>query len=293
MLDYRIETFLSVCNCMNYTKAAELLHITQPAVSQHIHHLENEYGTKLFLQEGKKIKLSHAGEILLDTVRTLKNDEKFMINQMNSKTREDIPLKFGTTMTIGEFIITNPLCSYIKNHPDADIQMIISNTNDLLEKLRIGEINFALVEGYYDPKIFEHMTYSTEPFIAACSSSHLFPKEPSVLEDLLDERLLLRELGSGTRDILEKNLDVKGLSVHDFRHTMEISSMHVIVHLLRQNCGISFLYKAAIKNDLEDGTLREVPLKDFHMKHDFTFIWNKHSMFDETYRSICNELKGH
>ena len=78
MLDFRVYTFLAVCEYMNYTRAAEALHITQPAVSQHIRYLENMYQVKLFLAEGKKIHLSPAGERLLHAATTLKNDEVFL-----------------------------------------------------------------------------------------------------------------------------------------------------------------------------------------------------------------------
>ena len=81
MLDFRVYTFLAVCEYMNYTRAAEALHITQPAVSQHIRYLENMYQVKLFLAEGKKIRLSPAGERLPHASTTLKNDEVFLQNR--------------------------------------------------------------------------------------------------------------------------------------------------------------------------------------------------------------------
>lgn len=102
MLDFRIYTFLTVCATMNFTKAAEQLHITQPAVSQHIRYLEELYQTKLFVHEGKKIRLSPAGEILLHTATTLKNDENVLFEQMHQPELDAVPLHFGVTMTIGE-----------------------------------------------------------------------------------------------------------------------------------------------------------------------------------------------
>ena len=78
MLDFRIETFLCVCRNMNYTHAAKELNITQPAVSQHIHHLEKEYATKLFIQDGKKIELTESGKILFQKMNQIKNDEELL-----------------------------------------------------------------------------------------------------------------------------------------------------------------------------------------------------------------------
>ena len=100
MLDFRVYTFLAVCEYMNYTRAAEALHITQPAVSQHIRYLENMYQVKLFLAEGKKIHLSPAGERLLHAATTLKNDEVFLRKQMFEGAGKGLSLRFGTTRTI-------------------------------------------------------------------------------------------------------------------------------------------------------------------------------------------------
>lgn len=291
MLDFRIHTFLSVCRHLNYTRAAEELHITQPAVSQHIAYLEKLYDIRLFFHEGKKVHLTEAGELLLSTATTLKNDELFMVKQMHQTTPLQFPLIFGVTMTIGEFVIATPLAAYLKKHPDTDVKIVLANTSDLLERLRSGEIHFTLVEGYYDASAYDSITYSTEQFIPVCSASHHFAKEPRLLTDLLKERLLVREPGSGTRDILEKNLAVKNIHTSDFTHTVEVSSMHTIIQLLKQDCGISFLYRTAIEPELENGSLKELSLQDFHMTHDFTFLWNKGSIFADSYRKICVELK--
>lgn len=291
MLDFRIDTFLAVCRHMNYTKAAEELHITQPAVSQHIRFLENYYGAKLFTLEGKKIQLTSSGELLLLNAIALKNDEKLLIDRIKNNSVVEIPPVFGVTRTIGEYIISEPLSRYMHSHPDTQVRMVIDNTADLLQKLRLGEINFALVEGYFPADEYDYLTYSMEDFIAVCSQKHVFAKEPVRLCDLLSERLLVRESGSGTRDILEKNLTVKNMSVRDFKTIAEISSMHTIVQLVMRDCGISFMYRAAVERELNNGSLREIKLSDFHMRHEFTFIWNKGSIYSEDYKKICMELR--
>ena len=121
MLDFRVYTFLAVCRHMNYTKAAEELHITQPAVSQHIRYLETLYGVRLFVSEGKKVHLSPAGERLLQAATTLKNDEAYLKELLSCVPEQAPTLRFGTTRTIGESVISTPLASYIHRHPDAGI----------------------------------------------------------------------------------------------------------------------------------------------------------------------------
>lgn len=291
MLDFRIDTFLTVCEYMNFTKAAEALHITQPAVSQHIRYLEKEYQVKLFSYEGKRIRLTPAGELLNHAAVTLKNDQRFMQEQLLLASSHKVSLSFGTTMTIGEAVISAPLAAYIKQHPNANISMTIGNTDELLHKLNSGTIHFALVEGYYDREEYDSMIYKTEPFIPVCAADHQFLEEPSLLRDLLKERILIREPGSGTRDILEKNLSVKNLRLDQFAHVTEIGNMHVILELLAQDTGITFLYKTAVEKGIQQGIYRELHLDDFHMEHDFAFIWNKGSIYSDTYRKICAEMR--
>lgn len=291
MLDFRVYTFLAVCEHMNYTRAAEMLHITQPAVSQHIRYLENMYHVKLFLSEGKKIRLSPAGERLFRAATTLKNDEVFLRKQMAEGAGRGLSLKFGTTRTIGESVISSPLAGYIHRHPDHRVSVIIGNTDELLHKLVSGEIQFALVEGYYDDMEYDSLVFKTEAFIPVCAAGHVFKKKPAYLKDLLDERLLLREPGSGTRDILEKNLDIKNIRLSDFAQITEIGSMHVILKLLEKDTGITFLYRTAVEEGLKEGTFKELTLRDFQMEHDFAFIWNKGSIYEDTYKEICRELQ--
>lgn len=292
MIDFRIQTFLAVCSCLNYTKAAKQLHITQPAVTQHIQYLEQYYNCQLFFHEGHHITLSPAGELLLHSANAYRNDDMFLKEKIEAQKSHATTLKFGTTMTIGEFVIAKPLSHFIKSHPDADIHMTIANTSELLRQLGSGKIHFALVEGYYDSAAYASMPYSTENFIAVCSGSHpiALKHEPVSISDLLSERILVREPGSGTREILERNLSTHNIQIDQFKHVTEVSGMHTIISLVEDNCGITFLYQTAVTNELANGTLVQIPLTDFAVTHDFTFLWNKDSIFQDEYIKICSQL---
>ncbi len=276
---------------MNFTSAADELHITQPAVSQHIRYLEQLYQTRLFVREGKKIELTMAGKILLSTMTVLRNDERAMIKRMQLCNNQKRKLTFGVTMTIGEYVIAEPLARYLKKHPETDIHIKSGNTTELLESLRNGDLDFALVEGYFKSDEYDTIVYQKDDFIPVCAASHVFPHDHIDLKDLLKERLILREMGSGSRDILEKNLSVHDIDVTDFASIVEVENVHTIVSLLTADCGIAFLYEAAVRNELRQGILKPIPLPAFHMTHDFTFLWNKGSAFSDEYRRVCNELK--
>ena len=278
MLAFRMETFLAVCQCMNFTRASEQLNITQPAVSQHIRYLEKHYNTKLFRYEGKKLMLTGAGEILRNASLTMKHDEISMQSEMQ-KSEEGTEIRFGATRTVGDMLMGNILEKYLREYPDADIHMVVENTQELLKRLDDGRIDFALVEGFFKKSEYDYQKYSEENYIAVCSPDHPFRKKTASIEDLFGERLLLREEGSGTREVLERYLDSQNLSTADFERTMEAGSLHTIKELTKSGCGITFLYEVAVREELRSGTLIRIPLKDFQVTHEFTFIWRRGSIY--------------
>ena len=290
MLDVRMQTFLTVCETMNYTRASEILHITQPAVSQHIHFLEEEYACRLFSYTGRKLCLTTEGKMLQHMAIVVQNDDALLKKQLAEKKITEIPIHFGVTMTIGEYVIAKPLSRFLRRYPNADVHMMIGNTEKLIAGLKSGELHFALMEGYFDKKDFDSLTYATVPFIPVCSIKHFFAQKPRILQDLTGERLLLREPGSGTRDVLEKQLAVMGMEVENFASIIEIGGMHAILQMLEEDVGISFLYKAAAETLIQKGILQEISLQDFEVKHDFAFIWEKGSSYKEMYEKVFFEL---
>lgn len=294
MLDFRVKTFLAVCRNMSYSRTAEELHITQPAVSQHIKYLELYYGVKLFRYEGRRLSLTGPGMALREYLGTMENDEQHILELFRAPQKKKEQLHFGVTRTIGEYVIAAPLSRLLRQRPDMDVRMEIDNTAVLLDHLDSGKIQFALVEGNFDHSRYEWLLFSSEPYIPICACSHQFAfdaKDRSLLlRDLTGEPLLVREPGSGTREILEQQLASHGLAVSDFARTAQIGGMHTILQMVEMDAGITFLYRSAAEKSIEAGLIREIPLKDFTVVHDFTFIWKKDSLFAEEIREKCEVL---
>ena len=288
MQDYRMETFLTACRFMNYTSTAEVLHITQPAVSQHIRFLEEYYNVKLFYYEGKKLHLTEAGILLRNSATTIKHDEIILSEQLQMAGRTK--LTFGATLTIGDFIMPEILARCLLNDKNVEVRMLVENTETLLKKIDIGELDFAVIEGYFHKAEYDYKIYSRQRYIAVCSNCHVFKQQPCAVSDLFNERIILREKGSGTREIFERYLEEKNCSIRDFARMMEIGSISAIKSLVAENCGITFLYEAAVKKELEAGILRRIDLKDFDMYNNFTMVWRKNSVFHKRYLNIFNEF---
>ncbi len=290
MLDFRMQTFLMVCKHMNYTRAAAELNVTQPTVSQHIRSLEEYYGVRLFSQSGKRMRITEAGGLLKSAATSMQHDELYLRQKLCALPGKNT-LVFGVTLTVGEYILPDAVAGYLLRRPEAEMKMVVSNTKELLRRLDSGEIDFALVEGYFAKNEYDHMVYATEPYVAVCASEHAFKKEPRVVEELLCERLLVREEGSGTREVLERYLEEKNLMVSDFSRIVEISDLCAIKKLAAANCGITFLYEAAVREELAAGSLKKIPLENFDLSHDITFIFRRNSIFAEEYRALFDELR--
>lgn len=291
MIDFRIDTFVVVCKYMNYTKAAQELHITQPAVSQHIRYLEQLYQAKLFYYNNKKISLTEVGEMLLSAAMTMKHDERYLIEQMKNYGSGIKSLTLGVTLTVGEYCIPQKIASYIKEHPGTQVKILVENTQELLQKLSEGIIDFAIVEGNFAKTEYDYECYSKQELIPVCACNHTFTYIPKLVEDLLCETVLVRERESGGREVLERSLEGKNLRLSDFDNQIEVSSIHTIKELTAEDCGITFLYEAAVLKDIAEGRLKKIVLEDFRISHDITFIWQKGSIYTEQYRALYQVLK--
>jgi len=169
MLDYRLYTFLTLCETRNYTKTAEKLNMTQPAVTQHIQFLEDYYQVKLIAGKGKDFSLTEAGKALQEYAKTLKaNSERIppLLHRIKNRAK---PLNFGATLTIGEYMIPPILYKIFKEEPETDISMVVENTDILQKMLWEGEIDFALLEGNFNRNQYQSKLISDEEFIGVCS----------------------------------------------------------------------------------------------------------------------------
>ena len=174
MLDYRTHTFLEVYRQRSFTRAAEALLITQPAVSQHVRQLEAHYGCALFTKTGRGVEPTPAADLLYQRLLAMENDER----RLRAETAElaaqptgtcTAPLIFGCTRTIADYVAPRLISTHLAAHPDASVTLRAGNTRDLVCALERGEIDFALVEGSFDRSRFAHETLSHEAYVAVAA----------------------------------------------------------------------------------------------------------------------------
>lgn len=289
MLDYRTHTFLAVCRAGSFTRAAKELHVTQPAVSQHVRQLERHYGQALFEKTGRGVEPTAAGRLLYRALTTMEDDERRLCAELDALRAEApaAPLRLGCTRTVADYVAPGLLARHLLRHPEGRVLMRTGNTHELVGLIERGEIDVALVEGAFDRRAFESEVFSRERYVAVAASG----ERPASVEDLLGRRLILREPGSGTREILERHLATRELAVTDFAGVIELASIPAIKACAAAGAGVSFLYRVAVERELADGTLVDVTPRDLAIEHDFALIWQRGSRYAERYRALLREWR--
>lgn len=287
MLDHRIYTFLTVYETKNYTQAAKQLHITQPAVSMHIRSLQEEYNTKFFIQKGKQIKITESGRQFYFVASRIKNDVQHLQHQLDqAKTQKH--LRLGTTLSVIESI-SDKLPVLYKENEQLYLHINVENTQTLLKQIDTGQIDMAIIEGNFDQDHYDSMIYQVHDFICVANKNHLFKKQINTIEDIRHEPLLIREKGSGTRDIMETIFHEKNLKLENFTIKGEIANLKALKTCLLQDIGISFFYRPVIEDELKKGTLIEVPFAEKY-QHAFYILFLKNSYYKDTYIHLAKQL---
>ncbi len=273
-MDRKIETFLTLCRTMNYRIAAEKLHLTQPAVTKQIQSLEAEYGIKLFIYDGRKLYKTPKCEILETYAQSLEYNYSQMRTSMLKMDR--IHLRIGATKTIGDYVIGPSVMKYLEN-PMHELSLTVDNTEQLLTGLDENRLDFAFIEGRFDKRKYEYRLFRVEPFMGIRKAG-VHHKERNVkesIESLLSETIIIREKGSGTREIFERDLNSYGYSLDSFSRVIELSSFRLIVEAVKGGIGISFLYGAVV--DLVDG-IEMFTVDKIETEHEFNIVSLKNTL---------------
>ena len=289
MIEKNIITFLKLVEEKNTVRCADKLHITQPAVTQHIHSLEDEYGIKLFFKEGRKLSLTEKGKEFYQMASRLYTMEQQIA--LRIKTYPQIPIRFGVTRSINEGVMPYIAGEFLEKYSHRPIEMKVNNTKTLLEELECGIIDFALIEGNFDHEKYQCMPLMDADFVGICKTGGKYSRFKSIL-DVFSAPLILREQGSGSRDIFEKVLSARGYSLNNFSKVYQFESIPVILELVNNDFGITFAYKQAAKKELESGQLSVMTESILNLHRYFYFVTLPSLPFNEEMQEIFNFLQN-
>lgn len=279
MIDYRLLTFMDLHETMNYTKTAQNLHITQPAVTQHIQYLERKYHVTLFHYEKKQLELTKEGEYLYQHALPLLYNADKLLHELHHIGDDQETIRMGASMAIGESLAPQLLSALYKRNPNLDLHLTLDHTAKLLDDVRAGSVDFALIGGLFDKAEFYTRRLRREELLLCLSVDHpLLQRKTIRIEDLLGEHVFVQATGSGTRDVLIQALAQHNRSLKCFRVTC-IDSIPIIKKLVAGGLGISFLYESVLTEELAAHKLATHKIKGFKLMREFHMIAPKHSIF--------------
>ncbi len=260
------EVFLVVVEHGSATKAAQVLHMTQSTVSRHLQALEEEFGGLLFDRSASGLTLTDLGQVLYPYTCDLLGCHARAKEELLRLRSRSGSLSVGATLSIGEYVLPRILGQFRKHNPLAEIRMRISNTAEVMDDLLHHRIDIGLVEGMIEPSAdFTVAQWTTDELILVCSPEHPFAKRVQIeIVELVEESLLCREEGSGTRQMTERALDNIGI-LPSLAFVMELGSIQAIKSAIQAGLGIAFLSRLAVLEECQSGRLVEVAIEEFHI----------------------------
>lgn len=291
MLDHRIETFIVLCDTLNYTGTAKKMCMTQPAVTQHIKYLEQYYDCKLFHYEGKQLFLTDKGKELRELALAMKSNVQKIHDQISSKEQKGKRIRLGATKSIADYIIPQAITNYMLSNRTRDVDLSTENTENLMKKLKEGSIDIAVVEGTFHKLEFECEVLREEPFLCVASPELQFFGTVS-LEELFCHRLIVREKGSGTRSILENYLTEHCYDTTCFQTQIEVDNPISIKAMVKAGLGITFLYRCVVEEELQEGSLVNVSIQGMPIRRPLYFVYSKESLFQEECKEFIGEFRN-
>ena len=283
MLDIKLETLLTVYEKKNFTRAAEELSLTQPAVSHHIALLEQDLGIKIFHRSKGELKLTAEGEIAIKYAKRIKALYEKMQQAISDEEKHMTKIRVGITHTAESSVIAEVLAKYGNANTGISITIITDTINNLYDMLS----NYEL-----DPRISAQLL-DTDYIVCVVSNNNPLAKKNTVtLADIKKEKMILRLPNSGTRNLFMSHLESLGMSIDDFNVVLEVDNIATIKDLIRKDMGISILAHSACLDELKKGKITALPIENLSMIRGINILYHKdfgHNDILQAITKIYNE----
>lgn len=286
MIDSKLKTFVEVVDCKSFTQAAIQLHLTQPAVTQHIKQLEIYYNHKLIQNPHKEFQLTNVGHQLYEYAKIQIHNEEIFESQLN---KVALPLTIGATLSIADYYLPHILSNYLITSSQY-CRIYVHNTKTLVQQMIDGTIDCAFVEGQFDLQLFDYHLFKNERFILVAKKDHPLAQQKVTFQQLLSYPLFVREEGSGTRAILENYLIQSIYDISSFNKIIEIQSMTMIKKMLLETYGVSFLYEGVVSEELKSGELVRLDLENFELIKPMHFIYLRNNLNKQLYLDFFSQI---
>lgn len=276
MLSARHEIFLEVAANLSFSKAGEILFISQPAISKHIKALETFYKTTLFERNGSAIRLTKGGELLLKRVKEAKKVQdqlEFELSILKNHLKAKGQLKLGASTTVALYIIPKILSAFHQKYPEVKISLLNRNTDTITQALVNQDIDIGIVEGKKKNSSILYQPFITDEVVAVCSAKSPIAKKKTLkIQEIANYPVVLREQGSGTLSAIKHQLEKNKIKLSDLKVNVRLAGTEALKNFLREDFCLGFLPKGSVIKELRDGDLVAIKIENFQIIRDFFFI---------------------
>jgi len=284
-----IKIFVAVCECGSVTGAAEKLYITQPAASLAITELEEFYGIKLFDRISKRLHITESGKQFLQYATHIVSLFNEMENGMKNWDKAGV-LRVGASITIGNYVLPEIVQNFQLSHPPINIKAIIDNSKNIEDAVLKNDIDFGLIEGISSSPYLQSSYFMDDSLVLICSPDcHLTKLKKLDIEQLKNENFIMREQGSGGREIFEGILGVHGIEITPI---WQSTSTQAIVRAVSKNLGISVLPYLLVKENIDRGEIVSVKMNDISLKRRFSIIHHKNKFLTNSAKDFIEMCKN-
>ncbi|MGC9121221.1 MAG: LysR substrate-binding domain-containing protein [Sulfurihydrogenibium sp.] len=270
VLDYhKLKIFKTVADLKSFSKAADILFLSQPTITLQIKKIENYLGITLFKRRKNQLELTEEGRVLYEYASKILDDYNQMENAISSRFSVSKNfLTIGASSTIGEYFLPEILSKFYKDNPDLKLNLFIGNSKEVAEGVLSKVFNIGLVEDDIQSNKFDIKPFYEDEIILISSVKNDIPDELSV-EDLDKYKFIARETGSGTRNVVEKYIKTKLNTV------MEVSSSKSIVNIVENTDLLAFVSKLISLDSLNKGLIKHIKIKNVQIIRNFSIITQK------------------
>ena len=275
IMDFRdLQIFLSVARHLNFTRAGEEVHLSQPSVSVRMRELERDLGSKLYEQLGKKIVLTETGEVLVPyatKVIAAMDDARQAIEELQGLERGS--LRIGASTTPGMYLIPKTIAHFKQRHPKIEIHLRIKDTRQIEEDVISNEFDFGFVGGHLAGDAVEVLPWFTDQLVLIVPPGHRLTRKRSVrADDLQKEKFILREPGSATRAAIAGQLQKSELQVEQ---VVELENPESVKRAVQNGLGIAFISRSAVETELKAKTLVAVRVRGLEINRELKVVYRK------------------
>lgn len=274
MIDFNLKVFLAVTKMSSFTRAAEFLNLSQPAVTHQIKNLETMLRTKLFNRSHNKISLTKSGKILLkyaEEMNILYQNAMKEIQEANNRVAGDVHI--GAASLLGKYLLPRVIGEFKKTYSEVNISMLAGNSKEIIEYLQNDVIELAVVSEPIPFKNLIAFPLYSDNLIIIVDTDHPWSRKKEISPtDLFDEDFISREVGSGTREVYLKSLEAH-LQGNQLKTVMVLGNTESVKMAVIGKMGFSIVSRLAARSEVELGLLKEVRIRNVNMSRDFFVVY--------------------